>query len=92
MTSKGANGKNKGTHDPIRRKPKRNMTPIRGNTTSDSVSNGWSFVIFQVIHIFFLLWNTFIILKVSREEIGGQLVSLKVSIPINWLINPRTFM
>ena len=27
-----------------------------------------------------------------RNKFKGMTVSLKVSIPINWLINPRTFM
>jgi hypothetical protein len=45
-TSKVTNGNNKWTRDPIRGKSKRNTTPISGDTTFDSVSNGWSFVIF----------------------------------------------
>ena len=47
--------RNKWTRDPIRGKSKRNTTPISGDTTFDSVSNGWSFVIFYVIHLIFLV-------------------------------------
>lgn len=39
---------------PIRWKTKRNMTPVRGITTSDSTSNGLSFLTFQVVDIKFL--------------------------------------
>ena len=39
---------------------------------------------------------TLLIIEVSyphtQKEFGYYSVSLKVSIPINWLINPRTFM
>ena len=54
-TSKGTNINNKWTRDPIRGKLKRNTTPISRDTTFDNVSNGWSFVIFQVIHLIFLV-------------------------------------
>ena len=54
-TSKGTNGNNKWTRYPIRGKSKRNTTPISGDTTFDSVSNGWSFVIFYVIHLIVLV-------------------------------------
>ena len=54
-TSKGTNGNNKWTRDPIRGKSKRNTTPISEDITFDSMSNGWSFVIFQVIHLIFLV-------------------------------------
>ena len=71
--NKGTNGRNKGTHDPIRGKPKRNTTPIRGNTTSDSVSNDWSFVIFKVIHFLSFFVMNYIY---NFESIGGQLIAI----------------
>ena len=39
-TSKGTNGNNKWTRNPIRGKSKRNTMPISENTTFDSVFNG----------------------------------------------------
>ena len=49
----------------------------------------------SIIFFFFNIWgkNDRNIIKITRQsQLKGESVSLKVLIPINWLINPRIFM